>query len=292
MSLAYKIVQDGLVDKQALEEAKRESLKSGKSYWVELIKLGHTTERQLAIFFSNTLKIPLVDLDQYIVHKDVLGLVSEETLRKYMVMPVFRIEGLLGLGMANPGDVIAIDEISRMTSLAVEPLLCTLSDIRKQLDKYYGSEDFIAHLAEFTEANFSTRALPPQDTRVDRRVRMVLPVEIAITSPEISALFETETIEAQSVDISAGGMQLLFKWNSFLPRETHIRLSIIRDGARRDYDELFQQETSLALSAKIVSFQGMEGPLYKLGASFVDIPGQVQHRIREFVERKFKESEG
>ena len=78
------------------------------------------------------------------IPKEVRSLVSVNLLKKYQCIP-FELDpynaNILHLAMADPMDMAAIDDISIVTNLQVEPYIATPRDILAAIDRCYGASE-------------------------------------------------------------------------------------------------------------------------------------------------------
>lgn len=80
------------------------------------------------------LNTPPVNLPRIGIPPEVAGLISKELAKTYCVLPVSRLEAKLFLAMADPLNVLAIDEVRRITKLEVSPLIAPEKAILDKLN--------------------------------------------------------------------------------------------------------------------------------------------------------------
>ncbi|MCR5743917.1 MAG: type II secretion system protein GspE, partial [Lachnospiraceae bacterium] len=137
------IEQDVLTDEQlsvALKAAKEAGLRLGEY----LVESGTVTEIKLAKALQYQLGYRYVDLGSVQIPDDITSMVKGDILRKYRMMP-YEVDpknpNVLRVAMADPMDIMAIDDMEIITNLQVEPVVATTSAINAALDKYYGNEE-------------------------------------------------------------------------------------------------------------------------------------------------------
>ena len=81
--------------------------------------------------------VPFIDLTTFRVDSDVLSMFPQEFLRGNDVCPLFRSGNSVALAMVDPGDIVVMDEVRRMTGLEVEPMVCRQLDLYQALNQYY-----------------------------------------------------------------------------------------------------------------------------------------------------------
>lgn len=151
------LLQDaGVVTEENILEAlkvQRESEKKQK-LGVTLVDLGFTTDENIAEALSKQLNIPRVHLGDYKIEDNILGLVDEKMLRKYMLMPFEFSEknaNILRVAMSDPMDMLAMDDLSIVTGLQIEIAVTTVKDIAAAIDKYYGNAEAMKVADQFTK---------------------------------------------------------------------------------------------------------------------------------------------
>ena len=128
------ITQDQLM--QALQIQKTE--KKGYRLGVVLIDLGMTDEKQIMDALKMQLKIESIDLSTIRIPEEIIRLVEESVLRKYMLIPFQFNEknpNLLKVAMSDPLDIRAMDDISIITGCQVERYVAATSDIAAAIDR-------------------------------------------------------------------------------------------------------------------------------------------------------------
>jgi type IV pilus assembly protein PilB len=131
--------------KAGLEKQKREKgLKIGEA----LVALGTVTEEDVAKAIWQQRKIPYVDLDSYALDPNVIELVPEKVARAYTALPLFKIGNALTVAMADPLNLIAVDDLRSKTGCEIEPVISTEGKITRCLDHYYRMDESISQLIQ------------------------------------------------------------------------------------------------------------------------------------------------
>ncbi len=138
MGLGEKLVERGIIKTAQLEQALGESRKSGLPIKQVLLKLKLVDENVIAQLQAEEMGIPFVELSDYIVDQETLKLIPEALARKHTVIPLFKIGNSLTVAMANPSDIMAIDEVRLKSQHEIETISATPQAIGKAIDQYYG----------------------------------------------------------------------------------------------------------------------------------------------------------
>jgi len=138
-NLEQILLEKGLITKEQFDKALDESRKKGMPVAKVILRSGMVTEDVYARAMSEFMEIPYVDLSNYIIDQEVLRLIPETIARKYRAMPIFKIRNSLTVAMADPKDIVAIDDLSRKAKCEIEAMLSTESAVSAAIEQYYGT---------------------------------------------------------------------------------------------------------------------------------------------------------
>jgi type IV pilus assembly protein PilB len=133
--LPQRLVQDGVVDESGMHAALQAATEKKTSFVTQLIQGGAVKARDIAITAASEYGVPLFDLDALAVDLEAVRAVSDKLLAKHRVMPLFRRGKRLFLGVADPTNLHAIDEIKFQTGMAVEAIVVEDDKLQRMLDK-------------------------------------------------------------------------------------------------------------------------------------------------------------
>ncbi len=137
---------------QALKQQKES--KKGNKLGETLVDLGFTTEKEIAKALQAQLHLEGVTLSSLRISDEIIELVSESVLRKYMLIPFEFSEkslNILRVAMSDPLDMQAIDDISIITGLQIEPVVTTTKDVAATIDRYYGNVEAMKVARQYTQ---------------------------------------------------------------------------------------------------------------------------------------------
>ena len=140
------LIEKGFLTPAELEYALQQQPASGRRLGDLLVENGIITEEQLLDAISDRLAIPKLSLDSMVIDPMVIQRVPVEMARRYTLIPVFSIGNTLTLAMADPLNIIAIEEIKYRTGCEVKRAVATISEIKKAIDSYYSVADSIEGL--------------------------------------------------------------------------------------------------------------------------------------------------
>ena len=132
--------------KRALEEQK---MKGGRLE-SNLIRLGYIKEDELLSFLSAQYRVPSVKISKMEINPNVIKLIPSSLSKKYFIVPINRMGPKLTLAMADPSNIVVIDEIKFMTGFNVEPVVASETEIIDAIKKYYGGGGNVAGLGSIS----------------------------------------------------------------------------------------------------------------------------------------------
>jgi type IV pilus assembly protein PilB len=132
------LVQTGVITPEQLSEALEEQKRSGQRLGNIFVKKGFFTEHNLIEVLEFQLGIPHVVLAKRQIESDVLALVPENLIKKYRVFPVEKNQNRLILGMLDPTDIFALDDLRLSLKMEIQPVIITEDDLNQAINKYYG----------------------------------------------------------------------------------------------------------------------------------------------------------
>jgi len=136
--LGQRLVEAGLINDTQLQSALREQQKTREYLGRILIRLGYVSEEAVAAALSAQARVKYVDLGQYSPQPEALQLVQEKFAREHHLVPLSYVGKVLVVAMANPLDIITIDEMRRMSKGPVEVVGATQTEVLEALDRAYG----------------------------------------------------------------------------------------------------------------------------------------------------------
>ncbi|OIP28327.1 type IV-A pilus assembly ATPase PilB [bacterium CG2_30_54_10] len=139
MRLGDALIAEGLINEEQLQQALALQKKSGKRLGAVLVEMHLVTEHDIVQILSKQLKIPFIDLSNYLIDPIIAKLVPEHLAKRHMLIPINKVGNKLTVAMVDPLNIIAIDDIQLLTGLMVKPVVATQTDINKALQDAYGA---------------------------------------------------------------------------------------------------------------------------------------------------------
>jgi len=133
--LAQRLVQDGLLDEIAMQDAIVRAKERHVNLVSHLVATNLATARDIAISAAHEFGVPLLDLDAVAPDADVLRIVSDKLIQKHRVLPLMKRGKRLFLAVADPTNLHALDEIRFQTSMSIEFVVVEDDKLQKTVDK-------------------------------------------------------------------------------------------------------------------------------------------------------------
>ncbi len=141
------LVQDGLITPIQLDEALQQQRSSGRKLGQVLIDKQWLTEAQIGKAVARQLHAPYVDLAHYPLRPDVAQLLPETHARRMRAIVLDDPATGLLVGMADPTDIYAFDELGRILKRSIDMAVVSESHLLAALDRVYRSTKEIEGLA-------------------------------------------------------------------------------------------------------------------------------------------------
>jgi hypothetical protein len=103
-----------------------------------LVENGAITREQVRQVLAEQLGVPSVNLARFEYDPEAVKAVSSELARKYLVMPLYRTDTRIAVGIENPLSWEALQELERFTGLKVDPAMATRADLVTAIARFYG----------------------------------------------------------------------------------------------------------------------------------------------------------
>jgi type IV pilus assembly protein PilB len=151
--VAELLVRGGVVSRDQLNKAQQKGRDSGSSVMKELVQLGFTTEQTLTEFLAKQFGIEKIELTPEEIEESVFSLVPPQLTQKHQLVPTKLTGSILTVAMADPTDLIAINEIKFITGYGVRVVLASPSAIKKTLDHRFGGISYDDVLKKFGDSD-------------------------------------------------------------------------------------------------------------------------------------------
>jgi type IV pilus assembly protein PilB len=132
--IADTLVEDRLLSEQQMQELLEQQKKEGTRLLKLLMDKACVSEQDMVVSIGRVLNVPPVNLPRITIPLEIADLLPREVAHNYKILPVSRLENKLFLAMADPLNVLAIDDARRISKLEISPLIASEKAILDKLN--------------------------------------------------------------------------------------------------------------------------------------------------------------
>src|SRR6184192_893382 len=132
--IADALVEDGLLSTKQVEELLDLQKKEGTRLLKLILEKSYVGEVDMVVSMGRVLNVPPVNLSRIGIPPETAALVPREMATNHKVLPVSRLDNKLFLAMADPLNVLALDDVKRTTKLEVMPMIASEKAILDKLN--------------------------------------------------------------------------------------------------------------------------------------------------------------
>ena len=168
--LPRRLVQDGIVSEAKLVEASEAAKKEKVQLVAYLVNAEIANARAIAVAASHEFGVPLLDLDAIELDIDCLRAVDQKMITKHRVLPLVKRGQRLFLGVADPTNLQAIDDIRFQTSLRIDPVVVEQDKLEERITRALEAVD--TTMSDLADSDFDLENLdvgPQEDDVQDIR---------------------------------------------------------------------------------------------------------------------------
>ncbi|HSZ13766.1 MAG TPA: ATPase, T2SS/T4P/T4SS family [Solirubrobacteraceae bacterium] len=143
------VVDLGLSDADTVEEGVAAARAQGRPTGVVLVERGILRHDQLARVVAERFGLDFVDLTAFDLDMGAVNLVGVQAAKRYQAVPVgFTDDGALLLAMANPTNVLTIDDVGMMTGRRIKPAAASVEDLNLLLARLARMDESIEDIVD------------------------------------------------------------------------------------------------------------------------------------------------
>src|SRR6476620_7455553 len=136
--IADVLIEDGLLLPSQLEEAVGLQQKEGGRLLKILTDKQFVTDQDMTVSMGRCLNTPLINLSKVRAPEEIMSLVPKELAKANKLVPIARLNGKLFVAMADPTNVLAVDDVKRRVQLDIVPMIATEKAVNDALSGVHG----------------------------------------------------------------------------------------------------------------------------------------------------------
>ncbi|MDR2454295.1 MAG: Flp pilus assembly complex ATPase component TadA [Bifidobacteriaceae bacterium] len=152
-ALEQTLLSRGLVSRAQLDQASRAQAMEGVTLGQALVASGALKEEDLIPVLAEAAGLRFVDLDVFPVDARVAGSVPGNICRRHMLLPVAREGDAVVVAMAEPGNIVAIDDVRSYLGAAVVPAVAERGALDRAIRRFVRSDSEIDSIGQSLDSS-------------------------------------------------------------------------------------------------------------------------------------------
>ncbi len=220
------LIRDKIITEGDLERALSEQKAHGGELSKILVRMGLIDENEITLLLSQVLGLPPIDISRFKIDPEVAKIIPQNIAVDYQIMPVSKMGDTLTLAMADPLNIFAIDNVTALTGLKINPIISRPKDIAQAIETYYAvdSTKKIEQIIKDISVTEEMELVKESQAEMDKK-------EIENISQEAPIIKLTDTIIKQGVAAKASDVFIE-------PMEKSLRIRYRIDGIIREIDRM------------------------------------------------------
>ena len=147
------LIESGKLTEDRLKEALFIQKQVGKRLGEILVEQNFVTEEDIIEVLEKQLNIERVNLEIIRIDRRAIKMISEKVCRKHLIFPYEVDDNTIKVAMADPLDIVAIDDVEISTGLNVRPYIAVKQSIQRAIDIYYSNQKVLSVAEELSKAS-------------------------------------------------------------------------------------------------------------------------------------------
>ena len=123
--IAEALVEDGLLSVAEVQELLEQQKRDGTRFVKLVAEKGKITDLDMVVSMGRVLNTPPINVARASIPIEIVDLLPRDIAVNYKVLPISRLGNKLFLAMADPLNVLALDDVKRLTKLEVSPMIAS-----------------------------------------------------------------------------------------------------------------------------------------------------------------------
>ncbi|MEF9928697.1 MAG: ATPase, T2SS/T4P/T4SS family, partial [Massilia sp.] len=221
--LGEVLMQQKLLSEEQLQQALADQKRTGRKLGRVFVESGFVTEDQISGALARQLDIPYINLKFYNINADLVRLLPETAARRFRALVLEDRGDAMLVGVSDPTDLFAYDEIARLIKKGVELAVVNETEVLGAIDRIYRRTGEITGLAREVEADLG-------DVSIDFGALAANPglEEAPIVKLLQSVFDDAAQVRASDIHIEPqdGRLQIRFRIDGVLHLQTEADLKV------------------------------------------------------------------
>jgi type IV pilus assembly protein PilB len=202
--IADVLIEDGLLLPNQLREAVDIQKTEGGRLLKILTERQFVTEQDMTFSMGRCLNTPPINLTKVRVPEEITALIPRDMAKANKLVPIARLDGKLFVAMADPTNVLAVDDLKRRVQLEIVPMIATEKAVVEALSGMHGGGNMSQVLKRVAE-----EAVQASDVQVQAAKREEIDLDrLASDSEDAPVIKIVNLILAQAVKEKASDIHI------------------------------------------------------------------------------------
>ncbi len=207
--IADALVEDGLLSLEQVAELLALQKKEGTRLLKLIQEKAYVSEVDLMVSMGRVLNTPPINLTRIMIPPEVVSLVPKEIAVNHKVLPVSRLDGRLFIAMADPLNVLALDDIKRLTKLEVSALIATEKQILDKINNLEGPKSSMQDIIQDAQKQTEKEAEEDENLEITREAIEELNLDqLAASSEEAPVIKLANLVLLQAIKDGASDIHI------------------------------------------------------------------------------------
>jgi type IV pilus assembly protein PilB len=138
LQVGQVLLRRGIITQEQIKQALKVQQESGhrKLLGELLVELGFCSENQISSALAEAYGVPYAQVSPKMCDASIMEVLPREFLQEHIVLPLFKVNGVLTIAVSEPANVFLVDEIERIAKCKVQVVCATANDIKATLQTY------------------------------------------------------------------------------------------------------------------------------------------------------------
>ena len=131
------LLELNILTQQQLDKALKEQKRTGERLGTVLLRMNLISEEDIDYLLGRQLNIPSINLESYTPSQELLTIIPEKIIKKYLVLPI-SVEGkTLTVATAKPKDLSLLDDLTYVTGYRIAPVVTVISSLERKIKELF-----------------------------------------------------------------------------------------------------------------------------------------------------------
>ncbi|MCD2516491.1 GspE/PulE family protein [Massilia sp. G4R7] len=157
--LGEVLISQKLLSEEQLNQALADQKRTGRKLGRVFVENGFVTEEQISGALARQLNIPYITLKFYNINADLVRLLPETAARRFRALVLEDRRETMLVGVSDPTDLFAYDEIARLLKKGVELAVVNETEVLAAIDRIYRRTEQITDFAREVEQDLGDTSI-------------------------------------------------------------------------------------------------------------------------------------